>query len=478
MKPRVFIGSSVEGLEIAYAIQQNLTYDADVTVWDQGVFELSKTTIESLIDIINKTDFGVFVFNKDDITKMRNKSENVVRDNVLFEFGLFIGKLGRERVYFVIPNRTNLHLPSDLLGITPGKFDPNREDKSLQAATGPVCHQIRLRIKDLGCLNPLDQTSKEPDQKNSSMSEDDWVEYFLKKEYLKSIEILEKQLSKTRDKNEKLETRKWIAYCKFKIDENEGIRLLDDLLKENAKNVKIHEGIARIYLWLDYFDRSIEILTNALKKFNDNQDLKIILSECYKKTEGEDKALEYLIGNSPETNMDIALEIVSIYMERKQFDKAREVIHPVYLKWPNNERIRYQYSRTALELKQNEIALYFLYSLTIDFPDNSTYWGYLGNCYLELNLYDLALASYRKANELTKEKEEWINSNIGNILKNKGFYSESIKYFEKGIEINKGSNYAHDRLSMTLKLKDEEAQKAISIARDGRIKLREYNTKN
>jgi len=112
MKPRIFIGSSVEGLSVAYAIQQNLTHDAEVTVWDQGVFELSSTTIESLMSILDSSDFGVFIFSDDDIAMMRNEEKNVVRDNVLFEFGLFIGKLSKERVYFVIPSSKELHLPT------------------------------------------------------------------------------------------------------------------------------------------------------------------------------------------------------------------------------------------------------------------------------------------------------------------------------------------------------------------------------
>ncbi len=49
MKNRLFIGSSKESLDIAYATQQNLSNDAEITVWTQGVFELSASTLDSLI---------------------------------------------------------------------------------------------------------------------------------------------------------------------------------------------------------------------------------------------------------------------------------------------------------------------------------------------------------------------------------------------------------------------------------------------
>lgn len=61
-KPKLFIGSSVEGLEVAYSIQENLKYISESTVWDQGVFNLSESTLESLIKILENSDFGVFVF--------------------------------------------------------------------------------------------------------------------------------------------------------------------------------------------------------------------------------------------------------------------------------------------------------------------------------------------------------------------------------------------------------------------------------
>lgn len=176
MKPRIFIGSSVEGLNIAYSIQQNLTHDAEVTVWDQGVFELSKTTIESLVEKLDDSDFGIFVFSGDDITTIRDTTKTTVRDNVLFEFGLFIGKLSRERVFFITPSNTDLHLPTDLLGITPGKFEANRDDGSLQAATGPVSNQIRQQIKKLGKRAENEDIGKYPDEKEGLNSkENDWI---------------------------------------------------------------------------------------------------------------------------------------------------------------------------------------------------------------------------------------------------------------------------------------------------------------
>ncbi|WP_197994628.1 TIR domain-containing protein [Gimesia panareensis] len=154
MKPKAFIASSVEGLRYAYAIQENLEYDAEYTVWSQGVFTPSAYPIDDLLDELNQSDFGIFVFSPDDVVTMRKEESKAIRDNVVLEIGLFIGRLGRKRNFMLQPNDVNdLHIPTDLTGLTPIKFDRNRSDANIVAGMGVACNKIREALLKLGSLS-------------------------------------------------------------------------------------------------------------------------------------------------------------------------------------------------------------------------------------------------------------------------------------------------------------------------------------
>lgn len=151
MKPRMFVASSSEHIDLAYAVQEALERDAEITVWDQGVFTPSRSTMASLIDALDESDFGLFIMGVDDVTNIRDSTKKTVRDNVIFELGMFVGRLGFDRCFMVVPRGVeDLHLPTDLLGLTPAMFDPDRQDLNLVAALGPACNRIRKVIKKLG----------------------------------------------------------------------------------------------------------------------------------------------------------------------------------------------------------------------------------------------------------------------------------------------------------------------------------------
>ena len=148
-QPRLFIGSSTEGLPIAYGIQENLEFDAETTVWKQGIFHPTRQTLVDLVAAMQSTDFAVFVFNADDVLMMRGKKFEATRDNVIFELGLFIGHLGVERCFFVQARGLDtLHLPTDLLGLAALTFNPERSDGNVVAALGTACNQIRRAMRE------------------------------------------------------------------------------------------------------------------------------------------------------------------------------------------------------------------------------------------------------------------------------------------------------------------------------------------
>jgi predicted nucleotide-binding protein len=104
MKPKVFIGSSVEGIEIVNAIDANLQRVAHPKPWDNGVFGLSEATTQSLMQELRDSDFAILVFSPDDVAEIRGKLLTVARDNVVYELGMFSGALGTGRCFFLIPN--------------------------------------------------------------------------------------------------------------------------------------------------------------------------------------------------------------------------------------------------------------------------------------------------------------------------------------------------------------------------------------
>jgi CRP/FNR family cyclic AMP-dependent transcriptional regulator len=147
--PKLFVISSTEALEIAHEIQSQLQHDVFSAVWDQGVFFAGGYPLEALEKAVSESDFAVAIAQPDDIVESRGTRQPTLRDNVLFELGIFMGRLTRHRAILVHPRVKDLKLPSDVHGLTLVSYDVGKPDE-LAARLGPACHQIRKLVKGLG----------------------------------------------------------------------------------------------------------------------------------------------------------------------------------------------------------------------------------------------------------------------------------------------------------------------------------------
>ncbi|MBM7565031.1 TIR domain-containing protein [Paenibacillus sacheonensis] len=159
-KPNVFIGCSREAIDYARAAASHLERKAQVNPWYAGTFGAGDYTMEALERELAANDFGVFIFAAEDVAMIRGRLTFVTRDNTLFELGLFWGKLGRRRVYCMIPRdipsfpdgiaagsgAAELHLPSDLAGLTLLEYG-TRTDGKFTAAVDTACGELLTIIE-------------------------------------------------------------------------------------------------------------------------------------------------------------------------------------------------------------------------------------------------------------------------------------------------------------------------------------------
>ena len=150
---RVFIISSVEGLGVARAIENAFEHDPfTVEIWTEGCFKVANYTIESLEAKVEQSDFAVAIAFADDTTTSRHQTSAAPRDNVIFELGLFMGRLSRKRAILMEPHDDKVKLPSDLTGITTiaYRYEPGPD---VSSKMGPACNKLRNHILALGANN-------------------------------------------------------------------------------------------------------------------------------------------------------------------------------------------------------------------------------------------------------------------------------------------------------------------------------------
>ncbi|WP_295184001.1 TIR domain-containing protein [uncultured Brevundimonas sp.] len=155
-RPRIFLICSAEALAIGRAIRIGLDHDAEVVIWsDDKIFAPGAYPLEALEDQVGRSDFGIALAEPDDLVLSRDRLSATPRDNVIFELGFFMSRLGRHRTLLLVPQAEDVKLPSDFKGLTPLPYRSAATPRDLPVALGPVIDRISGLIADLGVRSSL-----------------------------------------------------------------------------------------------------------------------------------------------------------------------------------------------------------------------------------------------------------------------------------------------------------------------------------
>jgi hypothetical protein len=150
-KPRIFLGSSGKQEKLLRAITHGLQDVAHVEPWTT-TFNPGRSTLDRLVELSQEVDFAAFVFAQDDwtTTDTSDSGQASPRDNVVFEAGLFGGALGIRRTFILHANGSKL--PSDLLGLTSVRYDPDASPTEVRA----INQKLRKAIESEGRRGPIE----------------------------------------------------------------------------------------------------------------------------------------------------------------------------------------------------------------------------------------------------------------------------------------------------------------------------------
>jgi len=226
-QPTIFIGSSSEGLEVARAIKQHFQDFEEVDIWTDNVFSINQAYLESLLRAANLYDFAILCLTADDVVESRGLTQKAPRDNLLFELGLFMGRMGASRAFIVCEEAVKLL--SDFQGIKINSFQrPPGGDVAL--AVEGACREIRKAMQ-------IAMQKREPGFLPSTALAIGYLENFINKIYEALANHQDCFIERSSQPGQPASAsadRRLVAYDDFKITilipEN-----LDDLEKNNLR---------------------------------------------------------------------------------------------------------------------------------------------------------------------------------------------------------------------------------------------------
>jgi SAM-dependent methyltransferase len=268
-KKKVFLVSSTEALPYLDLIRNSFPTDQyDVRLWCQQ-FPNGEFILNRLMQITREVDLALIFCAKDAKIERRGSTGFITTGNVLIEYGLFLGWLGKDRVRTIYERGADI--PSDLDGLVVDKIDDPSGIKNAMAGILKgwakiqsfqdqygVLSSIRHKINELSAMTETitRHSPENPMRETIQLTDDQYIP-----EYTSTLKLVKNRFWTT----SYFSSSFWVHNRPEVTDAN--LQMLARIKSRNGtKNVK------RLFLLTRSFDEEISWLSEELslhKKYQD-----------------------------------------------------------------------------------------------------------------------------------------------------------------------------------------------------------------
>lgn len=152
-KPKIFVVSSTESEEIRDALKKNLESmtKVDITPWNrEDLWRPGHFIVDTLLQFPCDYDFAIAIFGPDDKSISRGLEVYQPRDNVIFEAGMFMSYLGKDRTFVILPKVPPIKILTDLSGLIACQYENPNKGSGWEGALKSTCQKIAESINELG----------------------------------------------------------------------------------------------------------------------------------------------------------------------------------------------------------------------------------------------------------------------------------------------------------------------------------------
>lgn len=243
-----------------------------------------------------------------------------------------------------------------------------------------------------------------------------------------------------------------MAVIEFQRGNPSAASQFEDLITGNPTEAEVYDWFASCYRWAGLSAKALEVLERGLNKSSIKTNLLIRKANTLRNIGKVADAILLLaeaINKYPDIG-ELHVSLADAYIDEKQKDQAHNALVSGLEHLPRSESLLSKLASLAVERGDQPGAVMIYRKLLHISEKNASYHVLLGNAYLALELFSLAMEAYSKGNELAETKAGWIVGNIGNLLNARGFFAEAIMKLEEALKLEPDSVYCHERLAQAM----------------------------